>query len=426
MLDLEGYKGLRKVLWQNLKEGMVYLGGVELSQGGIEELKNYPVLTKEIISKLFTKYHFLKNKIVFVAESNPDFPPLSLQKQIREGEKKLVQFNEFRREYLENKQNLIRKHSLIIESQTPLIETKVVDKDFLIKDRYSSFSVPIEKVEIGEIPSITNKIGTKLTLGDILSGKLNEKFNFPDDKQVVLHLVVDYSFSMDSMQKLDLVISAVHSFYSHISEFFLNTKIKLYVFSNECKTVQFPINGKEIAREETYYSTFIKKVLNHKDHDVYNKVILFTDGNPSDFEDAIELGKKFKNNKIDYTQLIFFINDDIRYEVEGKIPDHLIKDRTFLEEKLPSGVKSKTLSEEELEIKKKKYLDKFTQFAEACGGNQIVISIYDFINLISVECYDRYVGMLTLASPKEVVHIQNETIEQSTEKVKKMDFKKLW
>lgn len=426
MLDLKGYKGFRKILWQNLEPGMVYLGGVNLSQGEIVELKNYTVLTKELISKLLAKYHFLKNKTVIVAESTQDSSPLNLQEQLKEKEKRLSKFNEFRQEYLENKQNLIEKHSLIIEPQTPLLETKVVEQDFLIKDHYNSFSIPIEKEENDEVPSFVNRINTNITFADIISGKLKEKFNLPDDKQVILHLVVDYSYSMGAMQKLDFVISAVHSFYKYISEFFLNTKIKLYVFSNECKPVQFPINGREIPREETYYSTFIKKVLHHKDSDIYNKVILFTDGQPSDFENAIELGKKLKRNKVDYTQLIFFINDDIRYEYVGDVPDNFIKDGYVSEDNLPPGVKLRTLTEKELEMRKKEYLDQFTQFAEACGGNQIVMSIYDFTNLISVECYDRYVGMLTLANPEEITQIQNETFVQATEKVKKMEFKKLW
>lgn len=423
MLELKGFKGMKKIPWKDLEPGMIYLGGIKVAQNEIDELKNYPVLTPELIVQLKSKYHFLNEKFVLVAESNLESSPFTLQDDIQKKEKSVVTFNEFRNLYTNDKKNLIQKHGLLIQPDESLLNTKVVEQDYLIKDKYNSFFVPIQS-NPAEIPSFLNRLDMNLTLADILSGRLKEKFNLPSDKKVYLHLVVDLSFSMDAMNKLEYVLSSVHSFYKYISEFFLNTKIKLYVFSNQCALVKFPISGREITREDTYYTSFMKKILYNRENDVYNKVVLFTDGQPTDLEDSIQLASQFKTNKIDFTQIVFFVNEDIRYEVDN-VPSGISRDGCLTEEKLPKGAVKRTLSDTELEVKKKEYLNSFTRFAEAAGGNQIIISLYDFINLIAVECYDKYVGSITLADINQIQQLKSESKQESIKNVKKMDFKKL-
>ena len=126
---------------------------------------------------------------------------------------------------------------------------------------------------------------------------------------------------MDSGGKLDLVLSALNNFYKYISEVLLNTKIKLYVFSDTCIPADYPLKGSEIKRGDTNYSAFIKKVLHFRDKEVHNKIILFTDGQPTDRLEALKMAELIKKNKIDYTQLIFDIKDEQRHEIlfpEGK------------------------------------------------------------------------------------------------------------
>jgi uncharacterized protein YegL len=43
---------------------------------------------------------------------------------------------------------------------------------------------------------------------------------------------------------------------------------------------------------------------------VINKLILYTDGEPTDKTDAIMTGNKRKDQKIDFTQIIFDVNED--------------------------------------------------------------------------------------------------------------------
>lgn len=90
-------------------------------------------------------------------------------------------------------------------------------------------------------------LAEKVTLADVLSGKLKDKFRLPEDVEVMLHLVVDYSYSMNTMDKLDLVMAAVNLFYIHISECMLNVKLQLYVFSENCVQAKFPLSERKLS-----------------------------------------------------------------------------------------------------------------------------------------------------------------------------------
>ena len=158
---------------------------------------------------------------------------------------------------------------------------------------------------------------------------------------------------------------------------------------------------------------------------MHNKVILFTDGEPNDPNRAYEYGQRLRKSNIDFTQIIFYMNDDLRYEfIDGNPSLNFFAGALSIEELL-EGKKIKVLTDEELKVKKKKYFEIFTKFANSCGGNQIILNVFDFLKIITVETYDRYMGLLTLASPKEVEKINQETFQESFGKVKKYEFKKL-
>ena len=52
-------------------------------------------------------------------------------------------------------------------------------------------------------------------------------------------------------------------------------------------------------------------------------------------------------------------------------------------------------------------------------------NVFGFLKIITVETYDRYIGLLTLASPKELENINQETFQEFFGKVKKYELKKL-
>jgi hypothetical protein len=64
------------------------------------------------------------------------------------------------------------------------------------------------------------------------------------------------------------------------------------------------------------------------------------------------------------------------------------------------------MTPEELDRRKQGLFDTFTRIAETAGGNQIIIRVYEMLKLLSVEVYDRYLGLLTLATDAEVAEVE--------------------
>ncbi len=392
MLEIPGFKALRKILWKDLDPGMIVVGGIKVNNGLPLELANFPALTVSLIHELTAKYHFLPNREVIVAEVSRGESASRMSMGFRTIEKRLKRFNDFREVIKKQRNDIIQTRGLILPADAPLIQTPYVNREQLIKDTYNSFEL---KIPHTNTPSMFSHLDEKITLADILSGKLKDKFRLPEDVEVMLHLVVDYSYSMNTMDKLDIVIAAVNLFYTHISECMLNVKLQLYVFSENCIQAKFPLAGKEIERKGTHYGSFMKKVLHHRNPDVINKVILFTDGEPSDKTDSIMTGNKMKKLKIDYTQIIFDINEDRRTEYKGLSGSEKMMDG-FLTH-VPPGVSPVRLNDSDWINRKAEIYEVFTEVAHACGGNQIIIGIYELMSLISVEVYDYYMGKLTLS-----------------------------
>ncbi|MBP7281726.1 MAG: VWA domain-containing protein [Leptospiraceae bacterium] len=392
MLEIPGFKSLRKILWKNLDPGMIVIGGVKVNNGLPLELVNYPALTMSLIRDLTTKYHFLPNKEVIVAEVNRGESASRMSMGFRTIEKRLKQFNDLRDIIQREKENVIQKKGIILPEGIQLLSTPYINKDYLIKDTYNSFEV---KIPNSNPPSMFSHLEEKITLADILTGKLKDKFRLPEDVDVMLHLVVDYSYSMNTMDKLDLVIAAVNLFYTHISECMLNVKLQLYVFSEVCIPAKFPLSGKEIERKGTHYGSFMKKVLHHRNLDIINKVILFTDGEPTDKTDAILTGNKMKNLKVDYTQIVFDINEDRRIGYHGLTGKEKILDGFLAGSS--QGLTEIRLNDADWNSKKAEIYETFTEVAHACGGNQIIINIFELMGLIAVEVYDHYMGLITVS-----------------------------
>ena len=106
MLEIPGFKSLRKILWKNLDPGMIVIGGVKVNNGLPLELVNYPALTMSLIRDLTTKYHFLPNKEVIVAEVNRGESASRMSMGFRTIEKRLKQFNDLRDIIQREKENV--------------------------------------------------------------------------------------------------------------------------------------------------------------------------------------------------------------------------------------------------------------------------------------------------------------------------------
>jgi hypothetical protein len=427
MFSLDGLSNIRKVKWMNLRPGSIVLSGVKINNFIIPELKDFPVLTDNLLNDLLLKYKFLGSREVVIADALYNYSPMELSRELKNDNKKRNNINYLRQEFTNHKKMILHELNLDDYSNIPIIGTDNIERDYLIKDTYNSFSYMYglnQNLDI--IPSLFHRIDLSMSINDLLTKQIESKFNLPEDKEVLLHMVVDLSKSMDSFGKLDLVISAVNNFYSFITNALSNTKISLYVFSDTCKPVNFPLKGTEIKRSDTNYSSFMKKVLHCKDKEVHNKIILFTDGLPGDKLEALKIADLIKKNNIDYTQIIFDIWEEQRHEIilpEGQL-DISVIDNCVSEE--TEDIVRHELKDDELDQKMKGIYKSFTEIAEHCGGNQIILKINELIKIVSVECYDRYLGLLTLATRKETEVINNESFAAVEKNVKKWDFRKLY
>lgn len=400
MVNLEGINNVRKTTWRNLRPGMVVIQGFTINDKALPELYSYPVLTAELVQKLFTRYKLLHNRELIVANVQPGFRSYDISDQIMNKKKKLITLNSLRSDIYEEKKKILEEYNLPPDLEIPLIGTDFVEKDFLIKDTYSSFS---NLYGLGShntsVPSFFDHFDLVLSLGDILTNKLTNKFNLPEDKELMLHLVVDYSRSMESAGKLNIVLWAINFFHTFITGTLEKTKIQLYTFSDICRPAVYPLTGGEMKGGETNYSSFMKKVLHLRNRDIHNKVILFTDGKPSDRVEALKMATLFKKNKVDYTQLIFDVKEEQREEIaiNGEFDQSLSIDSIIKDEEMTAAMTRKVLSDRDLDNKMKRIFGEFTDIAETAGGNQVIVKINSLIKLISIECYDRYAGLLTQA-----------------------------
>ncbi len=339
-----------------------------------------------------------------------------MSRNINTTYEKFTKINSFRDNFISEKEKVLEELGLDKNTDVPIIETENVEKSYLVKDRCNSFSVIYDDLpDDFEVPSFFNRKNLKMGINDLLTNRLSEKFNLPDDKNVMLHIVVDYSYSMNVNDKLDIVIAALQYFYRHIAGFLLKTKIRLYGFSDECRPLDFPINGNELKRGETNFAAYMKKVLHFKLAGVHNKIILFTDGQPTDRAEAMKMARLIKKNKIDYTQVVFDFDDDIKYENTGPVSEKNVKDGYVV----GGSAERRELNSEHLQNLKDRICGSFTEIAEHCGGNQIILRVNELAKIVSVECYDRYLGLLTIATKEETERIMNESWRDAWSNVKK-------
>jgi len=422
MFTLDGIGNIRKVKWRNLRAGSIVLSGVRINGHVIPELVNFPVLTDPLLRELQGRYRLLADREFVVADAVYNYSPDEVAGRLREGEVRREHFNCLRQEYEQQRTMILVNHGLDPVPDLPIIGSDYVEQEYLIRDSWNSFSYMYGLNEnLDAVPSFFHRMDLSMSLGDLLSNRINEKFNIPEDKEVLLHLVVDFSRSMDSGGKLDLVISALNNFHRHVKGVLAGTKIRLYVFSDTCRPVDYPLQEAEIPRGETSYSSFMKKVLHHNDRDVHNKVILFTDGLPTDRSEALKMAELIKKNRMDYTQIIFNIHDEQRHEVEfpdgrpSSVVDNVVDD-------VQGSMVRVELSDEALDRKMKGIYRDFSEIAEVCGGNQVILRINELVRIVSVECYDRYMGLLTLATREQTNTIRNQSFEEAERNVKKWEF----
>ncbi len=391
MLELPGFKGLRKIPWKNISSGMIVISGVRVNNTTPPELFNYPILNAGIIYEITKKYHFKDGKEVVIAEVEKGNSPEKLAISLRTVEKRLQIVNEFRK-YILQKKNLLSEKIEFKEIK----ENRIINSDYVVRTEsitnlFNSFEV---KLKGFKTPSIFNKLSEDILLIDIFSKSIIKKFDFPDDRQIIIHLVIDYSKEMYESKYLKETIIAIESFKKLVLDCNINMTLNYYGFSDECNPLKYPLSERDMERKGRNFSSFQKKILRFKKPNTINKVILISCGPPDDFVDAIETGGKLKRGGIDYSQIML--------------------------QKIPL----------------KSTIEKWKAICMTCSGNQIVLKEIELLELALLEIFDLYIGNLTLANKilvepvfKEFVNpkviSKNSNEEQNKRVIKTFEFKKL-
>ena len=82
MFNFEGIESVTTVHWDNLKPGMILIGGFTVNDTIPFELRNFPVLTHELLNCLHSKYFFLKKRTFTVAIPLPGWDSSELSHHI--------------------------------------------------------------------------------------------------------------------------------------------------------------------------------------------------------------------------------------------------------------------------------------------------------------------------------------------------------
>ena len=415
---------LKKVPWLQLRPGMVYAGGIKINGVVPYELRGFPVLTGELLDELYGKYQFLRDRSVQVLDSDSGFDPAAGRRLLADTDKRIGGLEVFRQDHFSEKGQLLGQFaknaewrdffSGIAEGQllaVPLVHTPAVAPSHLVADRFSSFSVPYNVLPGDmQIPSMFGRPDLQVTLENLFAGRLAEQLNLPKDREIRLHIVIDYSYSMEQNGKLQVAVDTANYLYKKLQAFLKNTDIRLYVFSDTAREAGYPLRGKEIPKQDTNYGAFMKKVLANRAggsrKGVRDKVILITDGEPSDRNEALLTAEKLKVQRVDYTQIIFDFNEELEELTVFDGNAVQVRDGYADRNTVDDNAVTRQMTPEELDRRKQGFFDTFTRIAETAGGNQIIIRVYEMLKLLSVEVYDRYLGLLTLATDSEIAEVE--------------------
>jgi hypothetical protein len=375
---------LKAVYWQGLKPGMVFAGGVTVNGAVPYELRGYPCLSPSLLAELKRRYSFLDGRRVLVLEPGI-LDGAEISKALARAEEGVDAANSLRSAVLEGRAELLGAGSESI----PALESSLVEKPGLILDHWASgaarFAAP------GEAPSLLREITAKIAMADILSGRLAERFGFPDSGPFELHVVVDASYSMKASGRDELALGALSLFSAHLPKLYPEATILYHAFSDDSVELRPPFASLPLSRGETRYERFVRKVLHAREKGRPCAVLLFTDGVPSDLKAAREHLARFKRLGIDYFQIVLSIPEEgfARADPSAKLLDGYLKPG--------SSAIAAPLEKEEQAAEARRVRDEFTSLAMEAGGNQAILTVDRALGVIAVEAFDRWLGAISLA-----------------------------
>lgn len=376
---------IKTIRWNQIGEGMIILEPPMIQDEPIPELRAYPVLSEGVALALRQKYALSDAHTVKVLLTGTNEVARKISARLRLDQKRLTEINSFRSALLDL---FGTAHDLtdVLTSG----DASIVDGSSRQTSSYNSGLVMPANPAL--LPSFVRDLKTALGIVDMLAGPLKQSAGLPADQPACLHIVVDQSYSMTRVS--DLVNATVAFFFERVSELLKHTRIQLYVFSDECRRVEFPIKRAPVQAMGTRYAAFLKTVISNRQKNVRNHVMLFSDGAPEDLDACKRYSEALRKHQMDYTQIIFGFDPTRQNLFVGNSSGEQ-RDGILL-----SGSGEGDLTPANEEQIREHLSHKFATFSEAANllhGNQIILRSFGYMGLAAVQVYDRYQGLLTLA-----------------------------
>ena len=396
MFDLNHLPPVRAVPWEKLQPGMILAGGVTINGAVPPELRDYPVLDHALLNELHGRYQFLRGRRLLVLDgSDRDLSAArEASRQLQTELERLRHLQAFRDRFRDERRDLLT--SLGLPPDQVLLKSDLVEQTSLIPDRWNSFTVAVPLT----LPSLLGDLERTMTAADLLSGALIKAFRLPQVKPLLLHLVLDYSYSMQVTGRDRFVQAAVSYFRTLTEKMLSDVTLRLYGFSETCLPLaNLDPRGSELPRRGTSYTSFLHKVLHYRDPDRTNLVLLFSDGLPQDSAEAQRNAERLRRLNMDFCQVVFLLPEDQRCVLEGDgstaaldgwaVPQLVGK---------TEAQQSRQRSDEELQAALEQQRADYTAFAAAAGGSQVILTVNQAAGLVGIETFDRYLGLRSAAA----------------------------
>lgn len=384
-----GIGGVRRVSWGALPLGAVILDGPLVAGALPPELRDFPVVDRPLREELYRRYHFRADHLVTIASAIDRLAAQRFARDVEALDRRIRAAQPLSREVIEQYSLFGIDHAKGVGDDPRLTET-----DRLVKDHYNSFAVPTGRE--GPIPTlIRGDLATDISTARIITGLLTGEALLPRDESITLHLALDVSFSMKRRGRLPHGLAAINQLARRIPAVMPGTRFRGYHFSDRVREVSLPADRAAVPAEGTRQAELFRTVLRRTEGGRRNMLVLVTDGEPSDLADTSRAAQKMRAAALDYMQILLHTDEDLRHEVQSRPGEYLIKDNMIADEEVDED-RIVTLSEEVLGTRRESRFDQFTRVAEIAGGNQVVLTEFAALGLVTVEIYDRYVGLLSL------------------------------
>jgi len=401
-----GLEQVRKVAWGALPLGAIIIDGPTV--GGVlpEELQGFPTIDRRLRDHLRNRYHFRQDRLITVATVTDPQSAERFAREMQTLDRRLRNTEPIASEALRE----YARFGVDRAAGPAFAQSALTESSRLVRDQYNSFAVNRSRVDAA--PSLLRRAGdaadaaptgaaglhgpaSDIALGGVVSSLLEGRLVLPADTPVALHLALDVSYSMKTRGRIEHGIAAVNRIAKRIPAAMPNTRVHGYHFSDSVRHIALPYGRAAVEAKGTKQAQLVRAVLKRQEAGRHNCFVLLTDGEPEDYADTLRVAEKLREAGLDYAQVLLHTDADLANEVTSAPGEFRVRDNMIAED-VPDDRITK-LTEEQVKENVDTRFERFTRIAEVAGGNQVVLTEFSALGLITVELYDRYVGLLSLA-----------------------------